>query len=91
MAYGFIQRCAKKDNDVKDYLDEGMLFEAWIMVMRNGVVSADKFFEELEKESELKHPNLTNDELISIDCEYFLDSTAHHNNPDADRVWKEEV
>lgn len=91
MAYGFIQRCAKKDNDVKDYLDEGMLFEAWIMVMRNGVVSADKFYEELDKEAGLKHPHLTDDEMISVDYEYTLDSTSLHNDEGAYRVWKEEA
>ena len=88
MAYGFIERISKEDEDVKTYLDEGMLFEAWIMCIRNCDVDADTFLEKWEQEKNLKNPRLTEDEMLSIDCEYY-DCTRHNDdeNINAYRVW----
>lgn len=75
MAYGFEKRIAEKDNDVKTYLDEGMYFEAWIMIIRHWTgktfddwqVLYDKMYQEFNKKSTC----LTNDEMLSLDYEYF--------------------
>lgn len=89
MAYGFIERISENDSEVKAYLDEGMLFEAWIMCIRNADVDADTFWRKWEQEKELKSPNLTEDEIISIEYEYFDYSEANNDiNVDAYRVWK---
>lgn len=75
MAYGFEKRIAEKDEDVKTYLDEEMYFEAWIMIIRHWTgttfddwqVLYDKLYQEFNKKSTC----LTNDEMVSLDYEYF--------------------
>lgn len=75
MAYGFEKRIAEKDEDVKTYLDEEMYFEAWIMIIRHWTgktfddwqILYDKMYQEFNKKSTC----LTNDEMVSLDYEYF--------------------
>jgi len=70
MAYGFEQKQAKNDPDVELYLDEGMLFEAWIMIIRHWTGDYDELWEKLEAEMMKKSTKLTVDEMDSLSIEW---------------------
>ena len=89
MAYGFIERMSEYNDDIKTYLAENMLFEAWIVCVRSGDISADDFYEKLEQEKKLKNPNLSDDEIETIECEYFEYSKRADDKANMIRVWKQ--
>ena len=66
MAYGFLKRMSKKDEWLKDYVAEKMVFEAFIYLIRESDLSFDKINEEIEKEANLKGSRLTNEEYTSL-------------------------
>lgn len=74
MAYGFEQKQAKIDSDVKAYLDENMHFEAWTMIIRHfdGKTSDewDDLYEQLEKECYKKTTKLTDEDQETLQAEY---------------------
>ena len=74
MAYGFLRREAEKNNWVKDYLDDGMIFEAFITVIRESDTSAEKIVDAVEKEIYLKNSRLTDDEAetLQVECNQVL-------------------
>lgn len=82
MAYGFLKRLAKENESIKDYLDEGMVFEAFIVVIRESDLPAQKVFDEIEKEGYLKYSRLTGEEYTSLMYEW-LEYTRNGE-------WKEE-
>jgi len=71
MAYGFEQKQAEIDDDVKLYLDENMHFEAWTMIIRHWEGDFDDLWEKLEQEFMKKTTKLTEDEIESLDIEFF--------------------
>ena len=66
MAYGFEQKQAKIDDDVKLYLDENMHFEAWTMIIRHWEGDFDDLWEKLEQEFMKKTTTLTEEEMAEI-------------------------
>jgi len=70
MAYNFENKIAKTDDDVKLYLDEGMHFEAWTMIIRHWTGNFDDLWEKLEQEFMKKSTPLTEDEIESLDYEF---------------------
>ena len=74
MAYGYEQKIAKMDSDVKTYLDENMIFEAWTMIIRHfdGKTSDewDDLYEQLEKECYKKTTKLTDEDQETLQAEY---------------------
>ena len=71
MAYNFENKMAKTDDDVKLYLDEGMYFEAWITIIRHWEGDYDDLWEKLEQEFMKKTTPLTEDEIESLNYEFF--------------------
>ena len=74
MAYGYEQKIAKNDQDVELYLNEGMIFEAWTMIIRHfeGKTSDewDNLYEQLEKECYKKSTKLTDEDMDTLQAEY---------------------
>lgn len=71
MAYGFEQKQAEINDDVKLFLDEKMFFEAWTMIIRNWEGDFDTLWEKLEQEFMKKSTKLTEDEIESLNLEFF--------------------
>ena len=71
MAYGFEYRWAEEDEIVKSYLDEGMFFEAWIMIFRHWEGDWDELYFQWECEMNKKSTPLNEGELVSLDSEFF--------------------
>lgn len=71
MAYNFENKQAENDPDVKLYLEEGMHFEAWIMIIRHWTGDFDTLWEKLEQEFMKKSTPLTEDEIESLNYEFF--------------------
>ena len=72
MAYRYLQRQSKENEDVKTYLDEGMIFEAFITLIREAPTTddIDEIEYQAEKEFEVKSRQLlTEEELESIQVE----------------------
>ncbi len=90
MAYGFIER--QNDEEVQTYLEENRYFEAWIATLRNANdVTADTMWEKIEQEMTLKNPKLTDEELESIEIEYYdLTQNADYDDKNNFRIWKKE-
>lgn len=70
MAYGFEQKIAKNDSDVELYLNEGMLFEAWTMIIRHWEGDFDTLWEKLEQEQMKKSTKLTQEEIDTLTVEF---------------------
>ena len=71
MAYNFENKQAENDPDVKLYLDEGMHFEAWTMIIRHWEGDFDELWEKLEQEFMKKSTQLTQDEIDTLNVEFF--------------------
>lgn len=71
MAYGFEQKQSKNDPDVELYLSENMHFEAWTMIIRHWEGDFDTLWEKLEQEFMKKTTKLTQDEIDSLNIEFF--------------------
>lgn len=72
MAYNFENKQAENDFDVELYLNEGMFFEAWTMIIRHWTGDFDELHDQLEKEANKKSTKLTDDDVESLYVE-FLD------------------
>ena len=70
MAYGFLRKVAQDDENVKTFIQEGQVFEAFIHLIRESDLSADKIWSEIEKEGYLKNSRLTEDEYESLAYEW---------------------
>ena len=71
MAYGFEQKQAEKYPDVKLYLNEGMHFEAWVMIIRHWDGDFDDLWVKLEQEFMKKSTVITAEEIESLNIEFF--------------------
>ena len=71
MAYNFENKQAENDPDVKLYLEEGMHFEAWTMIIRHWEGDFDTLWEKLEQEFMKKSTPLTQDEIDTLNVEFF--------------------
>lgn len=87
MAYGFLKRLSKKDSNLKDYLQEGMVFEAFIYLIREGEIPPQKLFNEIEKEAYLKNPRLSEVEYSSLHYEWCDYTTYDYQNHEV--IWRE--
>ena len=74
MAYGFLKREAEKNQWVKDYLDEDMIFEAFITVIRESDLPPEKIIDAVETEINLKNSRLNDEEAetLQIECIQIL-------------------
>lgn len=77
MAYNFENKIAETDFDVKLYLDEGMHFEAWTMIIRHWAGDFDELWEKLEQEFMKKSTLLTEDDIESLDIEFTYYRREH--------------
>lgn len=75
MAYGFLKREAEKGYGVEVYLAENMIFEAFIVVIRESDLPSPKIFNEIVREAYLKYSRLTEDEYTSLMDEFV----AYHS------------
>lgn len=85
MAYGFEKQQAKIDSDVKLYLNENMIFEAWTMIIRHWEGDFDTLWEKLEQEFMKKSTKLTADEIESLEYEFH-----DYRRKSEDKAWAEE-
>ncbi len=77
MAYGYLKRKMEEGKDIKIFLEEGMLFSAFITLVREAETREElaEIEEEAEKESKIKSRDAINkEELESIQYEigYYL-------------------
>lgn len=97
MAYGYLKRISKTNEDVKIYYDERKVFEAFIMAIRTGEDTPDKVEEEIEKEAYLKHSRITPEEYETLCNElmYYQISTGYYNEEKDKyislRIWKDDT
>ena len=70
MAYGFLKRQAKIYEGVKTYLKEGMIFEAFIEIIREADLPPEEIYRQIETEAYLKNSRLTEDEYESLQIEW---------------------
>ena len=72
MAYGFEKKCAKENKTVELYLSEGMLFEAWIVIIQESEVKdGQELYDELEREIYKSSTKLTDEEAETLYAEFF--------------------
>ena len=70
MAYGFLKNLAHNDENIRTFIQEGQVFEAFIYLIRESDLSAEKIWAEIEKEGYLKNSRLTEDEYESLAYEW---------------------
>lgn len=81
MAYGYLKRMANKFEDLKNeletYLSENMVFEAFILLIRETDIPMYELDYEMNREFELKNSRLSESEFISLQYELFDYSEYH--------------
>ena len=67
----FEKMCAKENEIVEMYFQEGMFFEAWTIILREtNLKDGQELYDELEKVVSRK-TGMTEDEKISLDYEFW--------------------
>lgn len=67
----FEKRCCEENSSVKSYFEEGMIFEAWTIILREtNLKDGQDLYDELEKVVSRK-TGMTEDEKISLDYEFW--------------------
>ena len=67
----FEKRCAEENPTVKSYFDDGMVFEAWTIILREtNLKDGQALYDELEKVV-CRKTIMTDDEKISLDYEFW--------------------
>lgn len=71
MAYGYLKRVANEHNEIKDYLKEGMVFESFIVLIREAetIEELENLEIQIENEGTLKRSRLTEEEFVSLGYE----------------------
>ncbi|MBQ6345179.1 MAG: hypothetical protein IJI96_03590 [Methanobrevibacter sp.] len=68
----FEKKCAEENKVVEIYFNEGMLFEAWITIIRESEIKdGQDLFDELDKIIYRKSSNLTEEEMEELNNEFF--------------------
>lgn len=67
----FEKKCCEENEMVKSFFDEGMVFEAWIIIIREtNLKDGQALFDEVEKVVHRKCA-MTDDEKETLDYEFF--------------------
>ena len=69
MAYGKLERFAEENETCGTFFDEGKIFEAWTIYIRECPKSAEEICEDIEQEVYKKSCPMTEDEKESLQIE----------------------
>ena len=69
MAYGKLERFAKENEEVEMYLDQGLVFEAWIVYIREAPKEMETIVNDIDQEINTKKCPLSEGEKDSLQCE----------------------
>lgn len=69
MAYGKLKKFCKENSWCRDYVKEGMLFEAWITYIRENDKDPVLIFQDIDQEINTKRCTLNENEKISLQRE----------------------
>jgi len=69
MAYGKLKRFAEENETCNGFLEEGQVFEAWTIYIRECEKSADEICEDIEQEVTKKSCPMSEDEKESLQVE----------------------
>ena len=69
MAYGKLKRFAEENETCNGFLEEGQVFEAWTIYIRECEKSADEICEDIDQEVTKKSCPMSEDEKESLQVE----------------------
>ena len=69
MAYGKLERFAEENETCRTFYEEGKIFEAWTIYIRECEKSAEEIYEDIEQEVNQKSGLLSEDEKESLQVE----------------------
>lgn len=69
MAYGKLERFAEENETCKGFFEEGKIFEAWTIYIRECEKSAEEIYEDIEQEINKKSCLMSEDEKESLQVE----------------------
>ena len=69
MAYKKLIKFAENNDEAKMYLDEGMIFEAWIVYIRENPKSTDDIVNDIDQEINMKRCPLNDEDKEALQYE----------------------
>lgn len=69
MAYGKLERFAEENETCRTFYEEGKIFEAWTIYIRECEKSAEEIYEDIEQEVNKKSCLMSEDEKESLQVE----------------------
>lgn len=69
MAYGKLKRFAEENESCRDFYEDGQIFEAWTIYIRECEKSADEICDDIEQEVNKKSCVMSEDEKESLQVE----------------------
>ena len=69
MAYGKLERFAEENETCRSFFEEGKIFEAWTIYIRECEKSAEEIYEDIEQEVNKKSCLMSEDEKESLQVE----------------------
>lgn len=69
MAYGKLERFAEENETCRSFFEEGKIFEAWTIYIRECEKSAEEIYDDIEQEVNKKSCLMSEDEKESLQVE----------------------